>query len=146
LFTCKLAVVGATTTLGATGGGMIMITAEPDADGEIVLVAVTVTVGGVGTEAGARYAPEAEIVPMVGFPPTNPLTDQVTVVVPVPVTKAVNCCPEPVCTLAVAGDTVTLTPGGDVTCTVADPKTLGLLALVAVTVTVFGNGTAAGAV
>ena len=49
------------------------------------LVAVTVTVCGLLSVAGAAYRPPLEIVPTAG------LTDQVTAVFVVPVTTAVNC-------------------------------------------------------
>jgi hypothetical protein len=68
--------------------------AVPEELGDAVLVAVTITVAGEGTVAGAEYNPEAEIVPIALLPPGIPLTLQVTVVVVVPVTVAVNCCDE----------------------------------------------------
>jgi hypothetical protein len=49
------------------------------------LVAVTVTVCGLLSVAGAVYRPPLEIVPTAGF------TDHVTAVFVVPVTAAVNC-------------------------------------------------------
>ena len=49
------------------------------------LVAVTVTVCGLLSVAGAVYRPALEIVPTAG------LTDHVTAVFVVPVTAAVNC-------------------------------------------------------
>ena len=49
------------------------------------LVAVTVTVCGLPSDAGAEYRPLLEIVPTAG------LTDQVTAVFVVPVTVAANC-------------------------------------------------------
>ena len=49
------------------------------------LVAVTVTVCGLLSVAGAVYRPPLEIVPTAG------LTDHVTAVFVVPVTAAVNC-------------------------------------------------------
>jgi hypothetical protein len=54
--------------------------------------AVTVTVAGLGTAEGAVYSPDVEIVPTVESPPVTPLTCQVTAVLEVPVTVAVNCC------------------------------------------------------
>jgi hypothetical protein len=68
----------------------------PDFVGSWTLVAVTVTLLGLGTVAGAVYSPPT-IVPLVLLPPLMPFTDQVTVVLnaPVPVTCAVNdwLCP-----------------------------------------------------
>jgi hypothetical protein len=49
------------------------------------LVAVTVTVCGLLTVAGAEYRPPPEIVPIAG------LTDHETPVLAAPVTVAVNC-------------------------------------------------------
>ncbi len=54
--------------------------AEPERVGSWTEVAVTVTVAGVGTVAGAAYAPDAEMVPTVALPPLTPLTCQVTAV------------------------------------------------------------------
>jgi hypothetical protein len=53
-------------------------------------VAVTVTVAGVGTAAGAVYAPLLEIIPTVALPPLTPLTLQVTAVLDAFVTVAVK--------------------------------------------------------
>ena len=75
------------------------------------LVAVTVTVFGFGKFCGATYIPAELIVPAVEFPPARPLIDQVTEVLLVPVTEAINGCPAPARTLAVVGATVTATPG-----------------------------------
>jgi hypothetical protein len=54
--------------------------------GSAELVAVTVTVCALGTEAGAEYIPPGEIVPTAGE------RDQVTAVFEEPATVAVNCC------------------------------------------------------
>src|SRR5579883_1863254 len=54
----------------------------------------------------------AVMVPTLVLPPVMPLTCQFTVVALVLLTVAVNCCVEPSCTLAVAGDTVTVGLGG----------------------------------
>ena len=83
--------------------------AVPEELGDAVLVAVIITVAGDGTVAGAEYNPVAEIVPTELLPPGRPLTLQVTVVVVVPVTVAVNCCVEPVWIVLAAGATLTLT-------------------------------------
>jgi len=103
------------------------------------------TVEGEGTALGAVYRPRAEIVPITLLPPETPFTLQFTVVVVVPVTLAVNCCVELVWMVVAAGETVTLTELELVSCTVAVPDMLAAL-LVAVIVTVFGKGTAPGAV
>lgn len=75
------------------------------------LVAVTVTVFGFGKACGATYIPAELIVPAVEFPPARPFTDQVTEVLLVPVTDAVNGCPAPARTLALVGAIDTATPG-----------------------------------
>jgi len=48
--------------------------------GSPALVAVTVTLAGEGTAAGAVYSPLEETVPAVEFPPATPFTLQVTAV------------------------------------------------------------------
>jgi hypothetical protein len=74
----------------------------------------------------------------------EPLRLQVTLVLDVPVTLAVNCFWVPATTWADAGDTVTAT--GGITVTVAVFDLLGSATVVAVTDTCAGEGTAAGAV
>src|SRR5207245_7664021 len=59
--------------------------------GSAMLVALTDTCAGLGTWAGAVYKPEEEIVPTVAVPPATPFTSQVTFLLPVLVTVAVNC-------------------------------------------------------
>ena len=62
-----------------------------------------------------------------------PLADQVTAVLVVPVTVAVNCCVAPVCMDAEVGLMLTTTGGGGaVTVTVADADFVVSAALVAV--------------
>ena len=51
---------------------------KPDFEASAWLVAVTVTVDGVGTAGGAVYSPAAEIVPTIALPPATLLTLQVT--------------------------------------------------------------------
>jgi hypothetical protein len=74
----------------------------------------------VGTELGAEYRPLEEIVPLLLLPPTRPFTFQVTPVVEVPVTAAVNCCVPSVETVAELGDTETAMPPWTVTLAVPD--------------------------
>ena len=83
------------------------------------LVAVTVTVEGVGTAAGAVYSAVVEpvdtIVPNVTFPPAAPFTDHVTsaLSLPLPVTVTENSCPPPAATLALGGAmTTSISVGG----------------------------------
>jgi len=74
-------------------------------------MAVTVTVAGL---AGAVYRPELEIVPTVALPPVTPFTCQVTAVLLVFCTVAVNCWVPPAATVADVGEIVTLTAVGGV--------------------------------
>ena len=107
-------------------------------------VAVTVTVGGTGGSAGAVNSPPPLTVPTVAFPPRTPFTLNRTVVIAAPVTVAVNCCVAPFITFALVGDMLTFTPAEIVTVAVAD--LVGSATLVAVTVTVAGDGIVPGAV
>src|SRR3981081_2319380 len=109
-------------------------------------MAVTVTVAGLGTAEGAVYSPEVEIVPTVELPPVTPFTCQVTAVLEVPVTVAVNCWVFAIGTEADAGATETLTWVGAVTVTVADADLVVSACDTAVTVTAAGLGPAEGAV
>jgi hypothetical protein len=68
-------------------------------------VAVTVAVVWLATDAGAVYKPEADSVPA-------PVSDQVTAVLVVPLTVAVNCCVPPPFSVAEGGEIETLTGGG----------------------------------
>jgi hypothetical protein len=87
---------------------------EPIADGSAWLVARTVTLAGEGRICGAAYWPVAEIVPTAAFPPAIPFTLQVTDVLDVPVTVAVNICVCPRNKDAFPGRTLTVivTGGG----------------------------------
>src|SRR5574337_59405 len=94
LFTADgVVAAGATLTDFAktSGASTIVTVAESKRDGSSVLVAVTVTVEGDGTAAGAVYSPAAEIVPRVALPPTMSFTLQVTAGATVPLDVAVNC-------------------------------------------------------
>jgi len=61
------------------GAGAVIVTAA-DAErlGSATDTAVTLTVAGLGTDAGAEYTPAVEIVPTVVSPPAMPFTSQVT--------------------------------------------------------------------
>jgi hypothetical protein len=109
-------------------------------------IAVTVTVDGVGTVAGAVYRPEVEIVPKVVLPPVIPLTCHVTPVLVVLVTVAINCCVVLTCIVTVAGTTVIVTGSPDKTVTVALAVFVVSAFAIAVTVTGLVLGTVAGAV
>jgi hypothetical protein len=69
---------------------VIVTTAAADLVGSAWAKAVTVTVAGVGTAAGAVYTPVVEMAPLIASPPITPLTCQVSAVFAVPVTVAVN--------------------------------------------------------
>src|SRR5690348_5898822 len=64
---------------------------------------------GVGTTDGAVYKPLLSTVPTEGLPPVAPFTCQVTCVLLVPLTEAVNCCCSPGNLLALCGLTLTTT-------------------------------------
>jgi hypothetical protein len=134
-------------TLTATVVDETIVTwAEPDFVGSACDTAVTVTVLGFGTFAGAVYSPLEEIVPTVEFPPVTLFTSQVTAVFDVPVTVAVNCCVPFAATVAGEGETVTVTIVGETIATAADAAFVESACDTAVTVTVLGFGTFAGAV
>jgi hypothetical protein len=123
--------------------------------GSVTEVAVNVTVGVAGMLAGAMYvtaAPEAldvgVTVPHAAPVQTAPASDQVT---PLPAasfaTVAVNACVAPTWTLAVVSKSVTLTAvEAPVTMIVAVPFLDPSATDVAVSVTIAGLGTLAGAV
>ena len=73
---------------------------------------MTVTAAELGTAPGAVYRPELEIVPIVALPPVIAFTCQVTVVLLVFSTVAVNCCVPPTATVADAGEIITVTATG----------------------------------
>jgi hypothetical protein len=101
----------------------MLTVAVPEEDALALLVAVIVTVGGLGGAAGAVYSPAAETVPTVVFPPATPFTLQETAVFEELVTVAVKGWVPPGATVTRDGATVTVTGGGGggVTVTVADP-------------------------
>jgi len=72
--------------------------------------AAMVTVDGDGTAGGALYKPVASIVPSVASPPVTPLTCQMTAVLEVLATEAVNFCVPETGTEVLVGVTVILTP------------------------------------
>ena len=86
--------------------------------------------------------------PKVWLPPGTPFTSQVTAVLEVPVTVAVNCCVPKLGTFGDAGETVTVTLFCTVVVivTIADADTLESFMEVTVTVISAGVGTTAGAV
>ena len=76
-------------------------------------VALTVTVGGLGTLAGAVYFPVASIVPQLA--PVQPVPERLQVtawLAPLGLTVAVNCCTPPAVTVTLEGETLTPVGGG----------------------------------
>ena len=69
---------------------MIVTDALAVFDGSAAAVALTVTTVGLGTLPGARYVPEVLMVPMLPLPPTMSFTFQMTPVLPLFCTDAVN--------------------------------------------------------
>jgi hypothetical protein len=100
-------------------GGTIVTDAVPDLVGSATEVARTTTNAGLGTAAGALYKPLLVIVPQAA-PLQLPLKLQVTAVLLVFFTVAVNCWWAPVTTCALTGETDTETPAMTVTVAVAD--------------------------
>jgi hypothetical protein len=100
-----------------------------DAVESATLVALIATVAGLGTHQGAVYTPDVEIVPTVPLPPAMPLTFQVTAVLVLPVTVALNCCVLNPATEALVGETLTLIADGcdTATLTALDTPPSGLL-------------------
>jgi hypothetical protein len=120
--------------------------AEADLLGSAFEIAVTVTVAGEGTVVGAVYTPLVSIVPVAAAPPVTPLTCQVTEVSEVALTVAMKVWEWPTVTDTLAGITDTLTGLPPVMVTVAEADFVSSALETAVTVTVAGDGTAAGAV
>jgi hypothetical protein len=89
--------------------------------------------------------PEDEIVPYVEFPPTIPFTSQLTAVLLVPETVALNARDCPTCTLVAVGETETDIEVGALMTTVAVAYTEVRHALCAVTF-IEPDGTDVGAV
>ena len=87
--TTTFAVLGATVT---TTGGIIVTVALADFVVSATEVTVTVTRDGEGITAGAVYTPSESIVPQLVPEQPVPLTLQVTLMLVVPLTEAVNRC------------------------------------------------------
>ena len=87
--------------------------------------------------------PFTSMVPTVRLPPAIPFTLQFTAVLVVPVTVAVKAFTWPTPIVAEVGAMLTVT--GTTMVTIEDAVTVGSTTLVAVTVTVAGLGTVAGA-
>src|ERR1019366_1561302 len=100
--------------------------------------------GGLGTWPGAVYKPAALIVPQAVPEQPVPLILQVTLVLLLPVTVALNCACCPVVSCAVVGETETTILTAIIT--VAEPERVGSAWEVALTVTLEGAGCVDGAV
>ncbi len=97
-----------------TGVGFQSVTVLlPDAEAFAALTALMVTTLELGTLPGAVYTPEELIRPLAALPPVTPFTCQLTDVFEVPLTVALNVCADPARTLAVPGETETVTPEGE---------------------------------
>jgi len=124
----------------------MVASALADRLGAATVLAVIVTLGGVGRFAGAVYKPEVEIDPHVDPAQPVPATDHITVGFVVPLTVAEYCCCRPRLTWAVDGDTETDTAAADSIVTVAEADFAGAATDVAVTVAFGDLGITAGAV
>jgi hypothetical protein len=115
------------------------------------LVAVTLNVAGDGTVAGASYVtdkPEPEMVPYVELPLVMPFTVQVTAVLDVLATAAVIAkvpFTTTLCVKLVGLVMETATAAAAVIVTLTEADLVVSATLVAVTLNVAGDGTAAGA-
>jgi hypothetical protein len=109
-------------------------------------VAVTFRNDGLGSDAGAVYRPPAVMVPQLVPAHPKPVTLQVTAVLLVPVTAALNSCCAPVFSWTLAGEIVTPTWLPEVMVTVVDPTAAGVNREAAVITTEAGLGIAVGAV
>jgi hypothetical protein len=114
--------------------------------GSAAEVAVTVAKAGLGIAAGAVYNPAEVIEPQEPDTQPTPDTAQVTLVLELPVTFAVNCCLPFTERVTDVGETVTATLVGDPIVTLAVPTSEGFERATAVTVTFDGVGAVAGAV
>lgn len=124
------------------------ITTEAEADfvESATDVAVTVARPGFGTAAGAVYKPLEVIEPQ--DPETHPIPeiDQVTAVLELPVTVAVNCCCPRTDSVTELGERLTATPVEEPMLTLAVPTSEVSERPTAVTVTFEGLGAEEGAV
>ena len=107
-------------TPAIAGSGLVIVTVDcPVAGGVVELLAVIVTVLGVGGMAGALYQPSPLIFPSVSLPPGTPFTAQSNGCSGSPARVAVNFIPVAAGIVAVSGSIVTrvFTPYSTVTVT-----------------------------
>jgi len=121
------------------------IVAEADFVGSATEVAVTFASEGLGIVAGAVYSPEDVMVPHEPLTQPVPETFHVTAAFEVPVTLAVNCCCPLIAIVTSVGEIDTATAVADPMVTLALPIEPSVID-VALTVTLDGFGTVAGAV
>jgi hypothetical protein len=154
MLACTLLVVGETATIMGCAALSVMV-AEADLLASDTEVAVSVTVAGVGTLAGAVYVMEmpdalllAESVPQVAPVQPAPVSDQLTPLFCASfVTVAEKGFVPPLAwTFAEVGRIATLITGGTVMVIIATADFVASATEVAVRVTVAGEGTAGGAV
>jgi hypothetical protein len=124
---------------------VIVTAAVAFADESAWLMACTIKLAGAGNTCGAVKSPAVEIVPTAAFPPVIPFTFQLTDLLAVLLTVAVNCWVFPSSGLALCGATVTLIAGPPVIVTLAEALAVGSAWLVACTETLAGCGRICGA-
>jgi hypothetical protein len=144
-----VAPVRVSVTAGGGGGGATSVIVRlRTTEGSAKLAAAIVTFEEPGSTAGAVYNPVAEMEPMVWFPPTTPLTLQITPVFELPFTVAAYCDELPNVTVAVpVRVSVTVGGGGEgaTRVTLRLRTAEGSATLVAVIVTFEEPGSTAGA-
>ena len=135
-------------TVTTTTGTMLTL-AEADSPGSATLVAVTFTVAGEGATEGAEYTadePLVETVPHREPLQPAPVTLHLTAEFELPGTLALKVCVPAVGTEAVVGLTPKATVRAATTVMDAEADFIGSATLVALTVTIPGEGTLAGEV
>jgi hypothetical protein len=149
---CAVAPAATDVLLGVTVTrtfGIMVTTADADLLGSAMLVATTFTVAGVGGITGALYTAEValvESVPQEDPVHPAPVKLHATPVFVVPVTVAVKVSRPAVITEALVGLMLIKTAVATTTVTLAEADLVGSATLVAVTLSVAGEGTLAGAV
>src|SRR5207244_3431870 len=106
-----VAEVGEMVTLTVVGV-VVVDTAAPHTVAYACAPTVAVTVAGASTSRGVRDQPQRAVVNTGASSPMTPFTCQVTAVLLVFCTTALNCCVPPAATVAKIGEMVTLTEIG----------------------------------
>src|SRR6266852_231936 len=97
---------------GGGGAGLTVTLAEPNFVESLTEVAVTITVGELGTVEGAVYLPVESIAPQLA--PEQPVPEMLqltTWLAALGLTIAVNCCTPPAVTVTLDGETLTAVGG-----------------------------------